>query len=330
MKLGLDLYSVRSQGWTPFEQLDYCKRLGLNVAHFGLESFQQFDDEHLRAVRDHAADLGLEVEFGIGSICESQPGFRHERGSAVEQARWGLHVASVLGSPILRCLLGNAQARRMPTPLATHIANVVETCRAVRPVALNLGIKLAVETHGDLQGWEMRQLIEEAGPDYVGALLDAGNALMLHEDPMVTLEHLALYNIASHFRDTVVWPHPSGAAVQGVAMGDGNVGIAEVAARYRELCPEVPFVLEILTGSPPRVLNYLEPEYWAAFPQGRAAEFARFERLVRRGLPFMGTMVTVARGETTPEEYAAALVAQQRYDVERSVRFCQDVLGMGE
>ena len=330
MKLGLDLYSLRSQGWTPFEQLDYCKRLGLNVAHFGTESFQQFDDEHLREVRAHAADLGLDVEFGIGSICESSPGFRHERGTAVEQARRGLHVASVLGSPILRCLLGGAQERRTSTPLATHIANVIDTCKAVRGQALELGVKLAVETHGDLQGWEMRALIEEAGADYVGALLDTGNALMLHEDPMVTLEHLAPYLIASHIRDTVVWPHPSGAAAQWVAMGDGNVGIAEVAARYCELCPDVPFVLEILTGSPPRVLNYLEAEYWQAFPEGRAAEFARFERLVRRGLPYMGTMVTVTRDEEVPEEYAAALVAQQRYDVERSVRYCQDVLGMGE
>ena len=330
MKLGLDLYSLRSQGWTPFEQLDYCAGLGLNVAHFGTESFQEFDDEHLRAVRAHASDLGLDIEFGIGSICESSSGFRHERGTAVEQARWGLHLANVLGSPILRCLLGGVQDRRTETPLATHIANVVETCRAVRSEGLDLGVKLAVETHGDLQGWEMRRLIEESGPDYVGALLDTGNAPMLHEDPMVTLEQLAPYVVASHIRDTVVWQHPSGAAAQWVAMGDGNVGIADVAARYRELCPEVPFVLEILTGSPPRVLNYLEPAYWEAYPNGRAAEFARFERLVRRGLPYMGTMVSVARDKDTPEEYAAALVAQQRYDVERSVRYCQDVLGMGK
>jgi 3-oxoisoapionate decarboxylase len=92
----------------------------------------------------------------------------------------------------------------------------------------------------------------------------------------------------------------------------------------------VPFVLEVLTGSPPRVLNYLEPSYWEAFPNGRADEFARFESLVRRGLPYVGTMVTVARGEAVPDEYGAALVAQQRYDVERSIRYCQDVLGIGE
>jgi hypothetical protein len=147
---------------------------------------------------------------------------------------------------------------------------------------------------------------------------------------MVTLEHLAPYVVASHIRDSVVWAHPRGAAAQWVAMGDGNVGMAEWAARYREKCPKAAFTLEILTGSPPRVLNYFEAEYWEAFPQGRAAEYARFERLVRAGGPYMGTMVVVSREAPPPPEYAAALVAQQRYDVERSVSYCREALGLGE
>jgi hypothetical protein len=78
------------------------------------------------------------------------------------------------------------------------------------------------------------------------------------------------------------------------------------------------------------VLNYLEEEYWEAFPKARAAEFARFERLVRRGLPHVGTMVTVERGANVPDEYTAALRAQQLYDVERSVAYARQVLGMGK
>jgi len=127
-----------------------------------------------------------------------------------------------------------------------------------------------------------------------------------------------------------VWPHPRGAAVQWVAMGDGNVGIEAWAQRFRTLCPGKPFTLEIITGGAPRVLNYLEEEYWTAYPQGRAAELARFERLVRRGTPYAGTMVTIARDEPVPPEYEAARVAQERYDLERSVRYCRGILGIGE
>ena len=34
MKLGLDIYSVRSQGWNAFQHLDYAAELGLDVVHF--------------------------------------------------------------------------------------------------------------------------------------------------------------------------------------------------------------------------------------------------------------------------------------------------------
>jgi hypothetical protein len=147
---------------------------------------------------------------------------------------------------------------------------------------------------------------------------------------MVTLEHLAPYVVTSHIRDSVVWSHPLGAGVQWTAMGDGNVGIEEWAAEYKRRCPDVPFTLEIITGGAPRILNYMEPAYWDAYPNTRAREFARFERLVRRGLPFTGTMVQIERDAELPEAYAEALVAQQRVDLERSVRYCREVLGVGE
>ena len=103
---------------------------------------------------------------------------------------------------------------------------------------MDLGIKIAIENHsGDLQGWELRRLIEEAGPEYVGACIDTGNPLWVHEDPVVTLEHLAPYVATSHIRDSAVWPHPKGAAVQWVAMGDGNVGIRNGPSATRRSAP---------------------------------------------------------------------------------------------
>ena len=116
--------------------------------------------------------------------------------------------------------------------------------------------------------------------------------------------------------------------MQWLAMGEGNIGIREWSDQYGSLCPDAPFTLEIITGSPPRVLPYLEADFWDAFPNVKAAEFARFERLARNGLPFMGTMVMVGRGEEIPPEYGEAQKAQQRFDLERSVRYCREVLGV--
>ncbi len=333
MRLGVDVYSIRSQDWDAFEYLHYCAEIGLDVVHFSdLGPFDSTEESYLKEVRTRASELDLDIEAGMGSICPTSSSFRAQEGeSVVDRVKEMLHVAKALGSPVLRCLLGSNADRHSETPLETHIASTIATCRAVRDLALDLEVKLAVENHaGDLQAWELRDLIEEAGPEYVGACIDTGNPIWVHEDPMVTLEHLAPYVITSHIRDSVVWSHPKGAAFQWVAMGDGNVGIAEWAKRYKTLCPEVPFTLEIITGRPPQILNYMEEDYWEAYPDAKASEFARFERLVRQGKPFMGTMVMLGEEENVPPEYEAARVAQERYDLERSVAYCKEVLEVGE
>ena len=51
-----------------------------------------------------------------------------------------------------------------------------------------------MENHaGDMQAWELVNLIEAAGPDFVGATMDPGNATWTMEDPMVNLELLGPY-----------------------------------------------------------------------------------------------------------------------------------------
>jgi sugar phosphate isomerase/epimerase len=331
MRLGVDIYSLRFQGWDAFEHLEYAQRLGLDVVHFSdLSPFESLEKGYLKQVKDRADELDIGIEAGMLSICPTSTIFSDEQGSAIDQVRQMLHVAHALGSPILRCVLGSNADRHTELPLEAHIEATVETCRAVKDLALGLGIKIAIENHaGDLQGRELKALIEEAGPNYVGACIDSGNALWVAESPFVTLEHLAPYVVTSHIRDTAVWEHPRGAAVQWVAMGDGSIGIEKWVRLLQEKCGDCAFTLEIITGRPPRILNYLEPEFWKAYPHTPAVEFAQFLKLVKEGQPFVGPMLTTGAGEVPPE-YQAALVVQQRLHLERSVRYCQEVLEIGE
>ena len=78
------------------------------------------------------------------------------------------------------------------------------------------------------------------------------------------------------------------------------------------------------------MLNYLEEEFWEAYPDTPAAECARLVKLAQEGHPFIGSMLTVRRGEDFALEYRAALVVRQRLDLERSVRYCHKVPGVGE
>jgi sugar phosphate isomerase/epimerase len=224
--------------------------------------------------------------------------------------------------------MAGAPDRQAGVSIPAMIENTVQSLRAVRTQALDAHVKIAVENHGDLQAREAKALIEAAGKDFVGCCLDSGNPVSVIEDPLFTLEVLAPYAVSTHIRDSVVYEHPRGAAVQWVALGDGVVDMKQFARRFRELCPSAPFLLEIITGRPPQVHPYLEPEFWKRFPDTPATEFARFVALAKRGQPFAGRMV-IGGGASQPPEYAAALKAQQRYDLERSLEYAKKTLDVG-
>src|SRR5437764_1024534 len=83
---------------------------------------------------------------------------------------------------------------------------------SLRAEAQDLGVKIALENHsGDLQGREVKTIIEEAGKDYVASCLDTGNPVWCIEDPFVALEALAPYVVTTHVRDSVVFETANGA-----------------------------------------------------------------------------------------------------------------------
>ena len=241
----------------------------------------------------------------------------------------GLKVAHAVGSRSMRCFLGSSTDRRGSVPIEAHMENTIKVFKSVRSLALDLNVKIGLENHsGDMQARELRTLIEEAGKDYVGACLDTGNAMWVVEDPFVTLEMLHPYVVTTHIRDAVVWEHPRGAAAQWVALGDGSIDFVRFTREYRKLCPQGSMQLEIITGRPPQVLPYLEPDFWKAFPKMPAWEFVRFVALAKAGRPFMGTML-IAVGMKQPPAIDAALKEQQKIDLERSLEYAKKTLGVG-
>ena len=317
VKFGVDLFSVRSQGWTPFEHLDYCAKWNVKVVHFSeIRFIGGLEEEHLKRVRAHAEKLGIEVEIGMRSICPSSKMFDRSQGTAEEQLTRMIQAARTVGSRIVRAVLGSSADRTGPLPIEGHIENTVKVLRAVRSRVLDNSLKVAIENHsGDMQARELRMLIEEAGTDYVGACLDSGNPLWTLEDPHLTLETLAPYVVTSHVRDSAVWRTPQGAAVQWVRMGDGNVGIAEYIQKFAERCPGKALSLEVIVTGP-RPFNYLEPKFWEAYRKTPAWEFARFLALAEKGTPR-------PPNPPVPREAAAA---REREDLEASIRWTRQAL----
>jgi hypothetical protein len=206
----------------------------------------------------------------------------------------------------------------------------IKVFKAVRSQAQDIGIKIALENHaGDMQAREVRTIIEESGRDFVASCLDTGNPMWVMEDPQVTLEILGPYVTTTHVRDSVIFEHPRGAAAQWVALGEGVIDWTAFFSLYQKVCPQALLQLEIITGRPPQILPYYEKDWWKWFPKMPASEFARFAALAHKGHPFMGTMVIEDAPGAKPGEYTEALKQQQRQDLERSIRFAQQELGLG-
>jgi sugar phosphate isomerase/epimerase len=325
-RLGIDSYSIRAFRWKAIELLDYSGRIGLNTIQISsLSDYESLEPAYLQKVKDHAQRLGIEIDAGIGCICPTTTAYNPNSGDPAKTLAEGLRVAKAVGARALRCFMGSPADRRGKLPMEAHMEATVRVFRAVRSEAVDLGVKIALENHGDLEAVELKTICEEAGKDCAGCCYDAGNTGHVLEDPMETLEILAPYAVTSHFRDMAVFERPDGAAFQWLALGDGCVGMEAVMRRFRQLCPTLPIQLEVITGRPPYALPYLTADFWKAFPKKSAASFARFVALAKKGQPFLGAMM-IPPGGKQPPEYDAAVKAQQRFDLERSVLFAKKVL----
>lgn len=330
IRLGIDTYSIRDFKWKAMQLLDYVGSLKLDAIQISsLDEFESLEPAHLARVREKAERLGVKIDGGIGSVCPTSGSWRPNWGTPQEYLTRGLQAAKAVGATSMRCFLGSQAERRTTLPVEAHMEAMIKALKSARSVALDTGVKIAIENHnGDLEAHEVKTIIEEAGKDYVGSCLDAGNPMWLLEDPQQTLEVLGPYVVTTHFRDSAVYEHPRGAAFQWVALGDGSVDFQKFLVLFKEVCPKASIQLEIITGRPPAVLPYLEADFWRAFPKKRAADFARFVTLVKKGRPYLGPMMIAGTGQQPPE-FKAALKEQQRLDLERSLDYAKQTLGLG-
>jgi sugar phosphate isomerase/epimerase len=327
LKLGFDNFSVRAFGWKAPRLIEYASALKVDTLLLSdLEVYESLEPDYLRSVRAQARSAGVELQAGTGSICPTSKSYNKEKwGAAEDHARLLIRTAKHLGSSVARCYLGSRRDREGDGGIYRHIDETVKVLEAIRTEAEDAEVKVAVENHaGDMQAWELVTLIEAAGTGHVGATMDPGNAAWTLEDPMVNLELLGPHVVTSGIRDTAIWETEQGAHCMWVNMGRDLTDWPGYVKRFQELCPQAPFVLEIISYKWSAELPYLTTEFWSKFPRARAHEFARFVALAKRGRKHV-----IPPGRPTGPASEALEQAQQKFDLEESLEYCRDELGLG-
>ena len=323
--LGFDNFAVRALKWNARQLIDYAEKLQCDSLF--ITDFSPFegrlDDASLAEVRRYGQDRGIAIALGSWSICPSAKQFKHDWGCAEEHLATGIRMAKALGSPAFRVILGNHEDRLSAGGIAARIADTVEVLKSQRHRAIDSGVKIAVENHaGDMQSRELVQLVKAAGPEYVGVNFDSGNACWTLEDPVAALATLAPDVVTTSLRDTMVWESARGVTTQWTAMGDGCTDLPAFFDLFERLCPGVTVHIETISGFA-REFPILESDFWQSYPAARAADLAAFLALARKGRliqPFQ------------PPPGAARPQAEQNYqraELERSIRHCRNVLGLG-
>jgi len=310
VRVGLDLFSVRDQGWTAFQMLDYAAKHKLKYAQFSVTRFYGPQDHaHLQKVRAHADKLGIHLETGMDSICPTSSRFAKDLGTAEEQLLRQLETAKIVGSPIVRCYLGSMADRRTELSFDQHIESMLGVLRNVRSQFVDNGVKVAIENHaGDFRTHRLRTVIEEAGPDWVGVTFDSGNPCWTMQDPVSALENVLPYIVTAHLRDSYTWLESEGLGVQWVRFGEGNVRIDDVVRRLHEAKPDVVLNLEtICIGN--RSFAVKTQEFWQGYEDISAKELMGLYTLAEMGKPL----------PNSPKRTAENAAAVQREDSDVSI-----------
>jgi sugar phosphate isomerase/epimerase len=324
LPLGFDNFSIRALGWKAEQLIEYASKQKVDALLFSdLNVYESHDKGYLSEIGQESKKQGILLQAGTGGICPTSAKFNKNHGSAEEHLRLLIRVAKEVGSTVARCYLGSSKDRMGEKGIQFHIESTVKTLKKVSKEALDAGVKIAVENHaGDMHSRELADLIERAGPDFVGATLDTGNATWTLEDPVETFRNLAPYTVSSGIRDSMIWPSENGARVQWTAMGEGCVDLKTIFTEWAERCPDVPVQLETISGFS-KEFPYLQSQFWPPYTTIRADDFSRFILLARKGhqiKPF------------SPPAGVDRKKAQQEYqlaELERSLNFCRNELGLG-
>ena len=277
MKLGIDSYSLRHAGLDPVGELQLASRLGLAGVLFEPSPFHSFRDADLERIRATAGELGLFVEFGMGSIFHWHPMAEKGRrllaeagyATGVSDAQvviQHLEVARKLGSPILRCVGGNLFTRDAGHDMVRLADQAVAILREACRAAADMGLQIAMENHADFTVRELASILARVNSPAFGFTVDCANLAFDMDDPLRLAGIMAPYAFTTHFKNYRVIRTPQGLALENCALGEGDIDEVAIAGLLAQYHPDLHLNIEIHSQFAPFRLDILTDGYWDRHP----------------------------------------------------------------
>ena len=133
IKLGFDNFSLRALCWKAGQFLEYAAAQKLDVMFFSdLKVYESHEEAYLKQLKAKADGLGLEVHVGTFSICPTSRSCTKDYGTPEEHLALAISIARTLGSPVVRCVLGNGEDRKVECGIERQIQNTVKVLKNVR------------------------------------------------------------------------------------------------------------------------------------------------------------------------------------------------------
>ncbi|HEX4092966.1 MAG TPA: TIM barrel protein [Trebonia sp.] len=164
------------------EMLDETAALGATVFQIcDYPAIESMPAAELRAVRDHAASLGITLELGTRGIAEER----------LERYR---ELAAALDVRFVRSMLNSKD--HQPSP-----AEAVALLRAELPRYRDQGVTLGLETYEQVATRDLVDVVRTVDSPWLGVCLDPGNCVARLETPDQVIAEVAPYVVNLHVKD---------------------------------------------------------------------------------------------------------------------------------
>ena len=286
LKVGVDSYSLKPLGLSPFELLEWAVMNGadgLQFSEVNVPAGTAVDKPFLEDLRSYAVENRLYVEWGGGEHIPLHLDTGRPKDIAASNRR-AAEQARMAGSATVRSCSGGLMRWNKDGPSTADLLRLTAAAlREQKPVFRDAGVILAIETHFEFTSFELLRLFEMCGAvpgEYLGICLDTMNLLTMLEDPVLATRRLLPWVVTTHIKDGGLALAPEGFVSFTAEAGKGVIDLAAIVEILAAVHPHVALTVEDHGGD--FLIPVHDPDFLAGFPDLDVPELVRLQALAVR------------------------------------------------